>query len=140
MKRHLYDFIPGGLTQDQCERTKNGLDQMVCMMVDWFEDRARRCPDSLEGTIATYANLVAQNAHNAVWRTPMTEEPKVVSFPKAPKMRRDKTDADHVAAIRKTWRAFTRAVADARNFGLQVELGTNDIHVEPRLSRHYRGR
>ena len=70
----------------------------------------------------------------------MAEEPKVVSFPKTPKMRRDKTDADHVACVHKAWRALARAVADARNFGLEVET-TFNIHAdEPRLSRKYRHR
>lgn len=65
MATHLYDFIPVGLTQDQAERTKGHLDRMVCANIDWFADRAFTCPHSLPGTIATYANLIVQNAHNA---------------------------------------------------------------------------
>lgn len=66
-------------------------------------------------------------------------DPKVVSFPKTPKQRRDKTDADHVANIGKAWRALCRAIADARNFGLNVETEI-DIHERrgPRISRDYR--
>jgi|HubBroStandDraft_2_1064218.scaffolds.fasta_scaffold00132_41 hypothetical protein len=69
----------------------------------------------------------------------MNDESKVVSFPKAKVPRANKTDADHVANVRKHWRALSRAIADARNFGLTVETNV-DIHAEPRISRHYKGR
>ena len=57
---------------------------------------------------------------------------------KTPKMRHNKTDADHVANVRKAWRALVRAVADARNFGLDVHTEFNVHADEPRISRHYR--
>jgi len=62
----LYDRIPAGLTKAQRDRTIRELDRMACMMVDWFEDRARTCPESLVGTIETYKGLVIAGAHNAV--------------------------------------------------------------------------
>jgi hypothetical protein len=62
----LYDRIPKGLTPAQRERTERELNQMACMMVHWFADRAFTCPDSLTGTVETYKGLVLANAHNAV--------------------------------------------------------------------------
>lgn len=61
----------------------------------------------------------------------------VVSFPKAPKMRRDKTDKDHVANVHKAWRALQRAIADARNFGLDVETTFSTHDKPPVISRKY---
>jgi hypothetical protein len=66
------------------------------------------------------------------------DDPKVVSFPKAKVPKANKTDADHVVAVRKAWRALTRAIADARNFGLDVHTEFNIHHDEPIISRHYR--
>lgn len=63
--RSLYDRIPAGLTPTQHAKMVADLDRMVCMMVDWFADRAFTCPASLEGTIETYKGLVVQHAHEA---------------------------------------------------------------------------
>ncbi len=60
----LYDRIPKNVTEAQRVRTERQLNRMVCMMVDWFADRAFTCPDSLAETIETYKGLIVINAHN----------------------------------------------------------------------------
>lgn len=67
----------------------------------------------------------------------MDEGQKVVSFPKAKVPRINKTDADHVANVRKHWRALGRAIADARNFGLNVET-MFQVGAEPTITRKYK--
>jgi hypothetical protein len=92
------------------------------------------------GLVASF--LAANSAlpsRSTIRHEPMSEESKVVSFPRAKGSRQNKTDADHVSNVRKAWRALSRAIADARNFGLTVEINM-DIHAEPRISRHYKGR
>lgn len=81
MAKPLYDRIPDGLSAAQQARTVRELDRIMCMMVHWFEDRARTCPDSLEGTIETYKGLVLAHCHEAVpgdnWAMP--ESPAYLS-------------------------------------------------------------
>jgi hypothetical protein len=67
----------------------------------------------------------------------MSDERKIVSFPKAKTPRVNKTDADHVANVRKAWRALSRAIADARNFGLDVDTDFRDGR-EPVITRRYK--
>ena len=61
----LYDHIPEGLTPAQRERAEKKLSRTMCMNVDWFADRAFTCPDSLEGTVDTYARIAMLDCHNA---------------------------------------------------------------------------
>jgi hypothetical protein len=66
----------------------------------------------------------------------MAEDTKVVSFPKSKVPKANKTDADHVSNVSKAWRALGRAIADARNFGLDIETDFN-VHLTPKISRRY---
>ena len=63
MARRLYSRIPGGLTDTQRARMEHGLQQTMCMMVDWLADRAFNHPEILDDTIDTYAKLVLIHAH-----------------------------------------------------------------------------
>ena len=63
---NIYSGIPKGLTPAQRARMEFELSRVACTMVHWFADRAFTCPDSLEGTVKTYRNLVLLNAHQAV--------------------------------------------------------------------------
>lgn len=49
-------------------------------------------------------------------------ESKVVNFPKAKSPKAPKTDAEHVAEIKKATRALCRAIDAAHEAGLKVEL------------------
>jgi hypothetical protein len=62
----LYNRIPQNISPAQRSRTERKLDQMACMMVDWFADRAFTRPDILHSTIETYKGLMVADAHQAV--------------------------------------------------------------------------
>lgn len=61
---HLYDRIPANVSPAQRAHCESELDHMACMMVHWFADRAFTCPESLQGTIDTYKNLIVARAHS----------------------------------------------------------------------------
>jgi hypothetical protein len=67
----------------------------------------------------------------------MSEDIKVVNFPKAKAPRAPKPDKERVDAVRKAWRALLRVIAEAENSGLRVERDFN-MNAELKITRTFK--